>query len=156
MNRSQRGVTLIELLVAIAILGMLMLVGVPLTASWIHGAQVSNAKSRLAQAYGLAKALSLRNPAKAQEANAAASLVIDSEQNAIYVCSGAASTCNSTSSTKTWQTTVASGIAITYQPASGSAATLASIEFSNTGTPSIGATQYTLTKGSQDEIVKLH
>ena len=52
MKRSVHGITLIELLVAVAILGILMLVGLPLTSSWIHGAQVSEAKSRLAQGYG--------------------------------------------------------------------------------------------------------
>ena len=155
MKQVVRGVTLIELLVAVAILGILMLVGLPLTSSWIHGAQVSEAKSRLAQGYGLAKALSLRNPTKAQGTTAAASLVVDADNSAMYVCSGAAASCNASAATKVWQTSIATGIAITYQPPTGSAVAMSSLEFSNTGAPSLSATQYTLTKGSQDETVKL-
>lgn len=63
----QLGLSLIELMIAVTIIGMLALVTVPYTQSWLYEAQLSEAKGKLNRAYGEAKALALRNPTDAHE-----------------------------------------------------------------------------------------
>ncbi|MBH0017913.1 type IV pilin protein [Pseudoalteromonas sp. NGC95] len=62
MVNRQSGLSLIELLIVVSIVGVLALVTVPFTQSWLYEAQLNDAKSQLSQAYTQAKALALRNP----------------------------------------------------------------------------------------------
>ncbi|MBC7007115.1 type II secretion system protein [Pseudoalteromonas sp. BZK2] len=66
MVKKQSGLSLIELMIVITIIGFLVLVVVPFTQSWIYEAQVNNARSLLANGYSQAKALALRNPQNSQ------------------------------------------------------------------------------------------
>ncbi|MAT50728.1 MAG: hypothetical protein CMK32_06040 [Porticoccaceae bacterium] len=62
-----RGFSLVEMMIVLAIIGLLALVVVPFTRSWIEEADVKEAISSLEVAYGTAKGLALRNPLLAGE-----------------------------------------------------------------------------------------
>lgn len=63
MSHFNSGVTLIELMIAIALVSILALVAVPLTVSWSNQAKLTETAGILDQAFGRAKASALRNPA---------------------------------------------------------------------------------------------
>ena len=62
MVKRQAGLSLIELMVTVAIIGMLAVVTVPFTSVWLDEAAVNNARSQLHRAHAQAKAVALRNP----------------------------------------------------------------------------------------------
>ena len=74
MRRHERGLTLIELMVTLAVLAFLMLLGVTLGSDWVHSARTQQARSDLEQGWGLAKALALRNPCQVVSEEASAYL----------------------------------------------------------------------------------
>ena len=58
----EKGLTLIELLIVIFIIGLLLTLGVPYTSSWVAQANVDEALHSTRNAYSKAKALAMRNP----------------------------------------------------------------------------------------------
>lgn len=60
--RLQHGFTLVELMVTIAILGILLALGLPLTSAWIDRSKVDNAAASLKTAIFDARVNALRNP----------------------------------------------------------------------------------------------
>ena len=60
MRSHSRGVTLIELLVAISVLGILLAIGVPAMARFLHDVRVSNATNEFVNAIGLARAEAIK------------------------------------------------------------------------------------------------
>lgn len=72
--RRNSGFTLIELMVTIAIAGMLLFIGAPLSKAWTDSAHQRDAAGLLSQGISRAKATALRNPGGAQEEAPAAAL----------------------------------------------------------------------------------
>jgi len=72
----QSGITLIELMIVVAIIGLLAVVTTPFTQGWIDEARVNDARSLLHRGYAEAKALALRNPENAQGNQVAACLLL--------------------------------------------------------------------------------
>jgi len=84
----QSGVTLIELMIVVVIIGLLAVVVSPFTITWIHEAQVNEAKSLLHHAHSEAKAVALRNPDEVIGNKVAASVKLDMAGGIILVCRG--------------------------------------------------------------------
>lgn len=58
----QAGVTLIEMMIVLLIMGLLAIAASPFTSAWTDSAKVSETQSVIEQAIGRAKASALRNP----------------------------------------------------------------------------------------------
>ncbi len=58
----QAGITLIEMMVVLMIIGLLAIAASPFTSAWTDSAKVSETQSVIEQAIGRAKASALRNP----------------------------------------------------------------------------------------------
>jgi prepilin-type N-terminal cleavage/methylation domain-containing protein len=87
MVKRQAGLSLIELMVTVAIIGMLAVVTVPFTSVWLDEAAVNNARSQLHRAHAQAKAVALRNPTAKELSEVAASVKLSG--NVLLVCEGA-------------------------------------------------------------------
>lgn len=75
MSREQ-GFSLIELIITLAVLGILLMVGVPLTRAWSDSAYQREAAGLLQQGISRAKATALRNKGGAQNTSPAAILCL--------------------------------------------------------------------------------
>lgn len=73
---SQRGFSLVELLVVVALLAFLVMLAVPFTSSWGASAKLLDTENQLHQGVGRAKALALRNYAGMTSNQAAAKLCL--------------------------------------------------------------------------------
>lgn len=74
----QRGVTLIELMIGIALLAILAVAIFPLGRAWVANAQITKTEKELLEAYARAKNEALRNPNAVKEGAKAASLEVTS------------------------------------------------------------------------------
>lgn len=92
------GFTLIELMVTIAIFGILLFIGVPLTKAWTDSANQRNAAGLLKHGISRAKATALRNPGAALD-NAPAAVLCRSGQtlNLFSIANAQSINCASTS-----------------------------------------------------------
>lgn len=62
-NRGKsQGFTLIEVMVVVALVALLLMMALPLTREWVQSAHQRQTAGMLAEAFGRAKALALRNP----------------------------------------------------------------------------------------------
>lgn len=87
-DRRAGGFTLIELMIAIAIMALLLLAAAPFTQSWVDGTRQVRARSNLLEAVGQARALAMRNPqalTAAEAAQGAAAVVYDSATHTLCV-----------------------------------------------------------------------
>src|SRR5690554_3381020 len=75
---SQRGFSLVELMIVLALLGFLLMLAVPLTNSWSASAKLRDAENLLQQGVGRSKALAQRNTLGVTGNQAAAHLCLDS------------------------------------------------------------------------------
>lgn len=87
MNR-QSGVTLIELMIIVVIIGILAVAAIPLTNNWIDESRVSQGKALLLKAHAQAKALGQRNPEGVMGDEPAAGFKLLTDDSLILVCSG--------------------------------------------------------------------
>lgn len=70
------GLTLIEMMIVILLIGILALLATPLTSGWINSARLGEAQGALEQAVGQAKAVALRNEAGMQTTSAASKICL--------------------------------------------------------------------------------
>ncbi|THT98686.1 hypothetical protein E9531_14020 [Lampropedia puyangensis] len=153
----QRGVSLIELMVTITVMFFLLLVAVPLTASWIHSAQVGKSKGLLMQATSQAKAIALRNPArvKTDSSEAAVTAGIKLLPNAVVlVCKSdpTDSNCAEGGANVQWRTDLSrgAGVAVTINDKE-----QGTIGFDYAGML-VAAADFKISKGAEHETGQLH
>lgn len=147
MVMNAKGVTLIELMVVIVILSILALLGIPLTQSWIHGAQVVESQGMLLQGYDQARAVAMRNPTGVTGSDSAAGLKLVDGAN-LLVCRGApsGSGCSAGGSAVTWAADLSLGKNV-GTVIGGNAD--ASISLTNQGVPVGNPPTYSVSKGSE-------
>jgi prepilin-type N-terminal cleavage/methylation domain-containing protein len=98
MNRAS-GFSLIEMMVVVAILGILAVAGTALTVNWVKQAEITKTVASLANAISLAKSISIRNERGFTD-NSAASQICLNSNNILSVykpTSTASASCTSTS-----------------------------------------------------------
>lgn len=86
--RRASGFTLIELMIAIAIMALLLLAAAPFTLDWVDGTRQMRARNNLLEAVGRARALAMRNPhalTAAEATQGAAAVVYDSATHTLCV-----------------------------------------------------------------------
>ncbi|NKF21178.1 pilus assembly FimT family protein [Solimonas marina] len=156
-----RGFSLIEMMVVIAIISMLTMLGVPLTSNWVASAQLRETQAALAQGIARAKAISLRNPGAVGDDVAAAILCRSNDQLRLITAADAdGATCSDTtqwSAALSTQTTIEAG-----------GGAFSCVAFDNRGltlNPSVAGSgsdhcltslDFTLSKASVDEQVSFH
>ena len=141
------GFTLVELLVTITIMAVLLLGAVPAVNDWIHAAQAQEARGRLVQGYGVAKALALRNPGRVGVPPAAAAglrVVTLDDVSTLLVCreSPTAAACVVGGASLVWEAALPVGVKI----AIGGVAATATVSITSRGIPTT-ATSYTVSRG---------
>ncbi|AJQ97158.1 pilus assembly FimT family protein [Gynuella sunshinyii] len=77
MVTTEHGFSLVELMIAIAIMSILMVMGAPLTRAWVANAHIAHAQNVLAEGYATLRALSLKNPLGVKGDQEVASLTIN-------------------------------------------------------------------------------
>ncbi|MEY4589510.1 MAG: hypothetical protein RL497_1586 [Pseudomonadota bacterium] len=109
------GFTLVEVLIAVALIGTLAVVAVPLGASWTSSAESVNTKGVLSQAIGRAKASAMRNGNKISETNAAVAICLTSGNVEVREASGTVTSahCTTGGGTATWSNKIGTGLTIT-------------------------------------------
>lgn len=157
----QRGFTLIELLVSLAIMSMLLLACAPYLSDWTYSRQVKDANSKLLSAYGLAKALALRNPDAAPITSAAAGikLVTGGSDRLLYVCKGdpAAQACAAGGANVLWSADFPAAIGMTLDGTSVTSGSTVTVAINNRGAPLSGTVYaYTLSRGgSANDVARM-
>lgn len=143
MVNTRAGFSLIELLVTISILAILLAIGVPLTTTWVQRARVSEATSKLSQAYGLALALAQRNPNGSAQGAAAAGLKLVDQ--GVLVCAGDPTSCAAGSTAVKWKATFPSNAAVAI-----GASGVKTLALDNTGIP-LATSDFTVSCGNESE-----
>lgn len=155
-----QGFTLIELLVVVSLLAMVLLATAPLATSWASGAQKRESRSKLEQAYGMAKALALRNPCGIRDSSATAAqmkVTVDGTQATVTVLlPGDSSSCSflTGQANPQWTVQLAPGVSVLMDTTTATSGTPLTLSLSNRGAP-LGKTNFSLRKGSDDERVDL-
>lgn len=145
----RHGFSLIELMVALAIMSILAVLGIALTQSWTSSNQLQLGKNLLTQGVAHAKSLALRNGAGSNSNVVAAFLVL--KDNKLCVLNGTATTLGCSNS-PVWQTQLSVSASI-------NAGTPQCIGWNSMGLPdsaSLGGTSctttlsYTISSGGQN------
>lgn len=162
MASCRRGLSLIELMVSLGISAALLLAVAPLMPQWTQGAQTSDARAKLVQAYSTAKAVAMRNPLGVAEvdgsnnpvAAAGVRVEVSGSELRVYACSGSptAATCGATGANVVWRANYPSTVATVLAGTTVAAGTPATVSLDNRGVPS-GSTTYAISRGgsSNDE-----
>jgi len=134
------GFTLIELMITIAIFGILLFIGIPLTKAWSDSASQRDAAGMLKQGISRAKAMALRNPGAALD-NAPAAVLCRSGQTLklFSIANAQAINCASTSNIL-WAALMPASVS-----AQASGAEIACVAFSSRGLPVAGGSACTTT-----------
>ncbi|KPA91581.1 MULTISPECIES: pilus assembly FimT family protein [Pseudomonas] len=123
-----RGFTLVELMITVALLGLILMVGVPLTQSWTNSSYQRDAAGLLKQGISRAKATALRNQGAVQDSAPAAVLCRSGQNLKLFrLNAGQSIDCNATSQ-PVWSSTIpaAAGIKV-------AGVDMACVAFSNRG-----------------------
>lgn len=149
--KGESGFTLVELLVTITILCLLLFAAVPLVNNWIYSAQTREARSKLVQAYGTAKALALRNPGQAGASPAVAAglrIVTTGSVSTLLVCKGDPSNaaCAVSGANLYWNAALPSNVGIVIAGVTATATAPQTIGITSRGIPT-SVTSYTVSRG---------
>ena len=151
MVRNQSGFTLTEVLIVMAITGVLAATTAPYSSNWTDNAGVRNAVDMLNQSYQNGKTIALRNPLQVLGSNPAAGLKLES--GVLLTCQGSPTdtNCTASGSRVMWETTIPDGVAVTVN-----GATLSTIRIDNTGGAidnggNALALAYSITRGDKNE-----
>lgn len=120
MSYRQSGVTLIEMMFVVLLIGLLALMVSPLGGSWINSARVNDSLSAMEQAVGQAKAAALRNPAAIQGADAASIICLNTDgvlsvrsaKPGVSPAAPTAATCGVDDPAPLWSTKLPAGVTI--------------------------------------------
>lgn len=157
-----QGFTLIELLVVVSLLAMLLLAAAPMASDWVNNAHKREARSKLEQAYGVAKALATRNPCGIRDSSAAAALLkvtVEGTQATVTVAlPGDNSSCSflSAQANPQWTAQLASGVNVKIDEATATKDTPLTLSLNNRGitlSSSDTKTRFVLKKGDGDDEV---
>lgn len=148
MVKHQHGVTLIELLITITLLGILATKVVPLGQAWMANTHIDNAEKALIQALGKARNEALQNPEGVIGATtAAATLKFNSSTKEISVENAKATP------VVIWKTKIPTTASISFSGATGCATT---VQFNNNGQNISTCTDYTISaNGGTNATAKL-
>lgn len=148
---NDQGFTLIELMVTIALLTIIMLASLPLTSGWVHSAHTAEARSKLERAFGITKALAMRNPCNQIGGNQAARLTVKvGTETTVEVRSGCQATDDDATDPPVWKAALPSGVAVHLKGATNPITAKDSIALTNRGelvSPDEGSA-FKLSKGS--------
>lgn len=151
-----QGFTLIELLVVVSLLAMVLLAAAPLATSWASGAQKRESRSKLEQAYGMAKALATRNPCGIRDSSATAAQLkvsVEGTQATVTVAlPGDSSSCSFLASLANpqWTAQLAPGVSVSFDGTTATKDAPLTLSLSNRGYP-LTKTNFSLKKGSSDD-----
>jgi len=144
---TQRGLGLIELMVTIALIGILAAVAAPFSINWGNQSAVQSSKALLLQGMAQAKAMALRNGAGASNDQPAAWLLSTGSQLCVYTQLPSSLACGSA----TWKASPSASL--TLQGASSQCIALNSLGSplsAVVGSTTCGTTlTYTLSKGNE-------
>lgn len=142
---------MIELLVVISIIGILGLLTVPLASGWVSSAQVNESKTKVFQAYGMAKSLALRNPSKAVSGTPSAGIKLAAGE--ILVCAGdpTAAACATNGASTVWKAALPTGVSIVLN---GTNTSMTNVGLDNSGF-ALNASSYQVTKGGEVDTLLL-
>lgn len=148
---SQRGFSLVELMIVLALLGFLLMLAVPLTNSWSASAKLRDAENLLQQGVGRSKALAQRNTLGVTGNQAAAHLCLDSTTAKIELYP--ADSCNGS---VIWSAQLPAGVSIKNNETPFNC-----LAISNRGLPIATGNcninnEYTLSLGGEDVEITLH
>lgn len=87
---SQKGLSLIELMVAIAVFSILAMAGAAFTGSWSNSNRVYDAENQIYQGFSLAKAQALRNEFAIVDGKAAATLCLTDATLSVHIATSTA------------------------------------------------------------------
>ena len=150
MVKAQSGFTLTEILIVIAITGVLAAATAPYSSNWTDTTNVRHATDMLNQSFQNGKTVALRNPLQVVGSNPAAGLNLES--GILLLCQGdpADSNCTAGGSRVVWQSTIPDGVTVQINGAN-----LTNIEIDNTGGAIDGsgntlAVAYSISRGSKN------
>lgn len=158
----QKGITLIELIITLALVAIIIISIVPLGRSWVATAHVSKAQSVLLQAFNRAKTEALKNPNKVLTDNTTdptvAKITIDNTVTpktiTVESCDGTKSNCGT--STTIWSDSFDQDTTITLAPACSSKILLNNtVQFLNSTTPTTidnTCSSYTISASSAQSV----
>jgi prepilin-type N-terminal cleavage/methylation domain-containing protein len=151
-NPANKGLSLIELMLVIALLAILAVIAAPFALGWSYGASTLDAKGKLVFGYSKAKAVALRNPTNALHGVASAGLAVltDGMTTTVLVCSGSSSACTPTSGSLQWSATYPGAITTTVGGTTVASAVTAHLDIDSRGIP-LSATTFTLSRGGGND-----